>query len=218
MDKNLSKSFGPLLEKLEKLNKVQRILISTAIFGLLIGGFIYLSYWPKHEQINRLSSELDKLEEKLEVAKKNAADLDKFKAKMREAESQFQLAMKKLPEKEEIPSLLASISNSGQQVGLEFQLFEPKAEKKKEFYAEIPVVINVKGDYHNTALFFDQVARLPRIVTIENIQMTPVKGKSSRELSTKCMAVTYKFLEQSEQNKKSADKNKKKKPTRRKKK
>ena len=216
MDKGLAKSFGPLLEKLEKLNKVQRILISTAIFGLLIGGFIYLSYWPKYEDINRLSSELEKLEEKLETAMKNAADLDKFKAKMSEAESQFQMAMKKLPEKEEIPSLLASISNSGQQVGLEFQLFEPRAEKKKEFYAEIPVVINVKGDYHNTALFFDQVARLPRIVTIENIQMSPIKGKS-RELSTKCMAVTYKFLEQSEQNKDSAKKNKKKKPRRRKK-
>ena len=216
MDKGLAKSFGPFLEKLEKLNKVQRILISTAIFGLLIGGFIYLSYWPKYEDINRLSSELEKLEEKLETAMKNAADLDKFKAKMSEAESQFQMAMKKLPEKEEIPSLLASISNSGQQVGLEFQLFEPKAEKKKEFYAEIPVVINVKGDYHNTALFFDQVARLPRIVTIENIQMSPIKGKS-RELSTKCMAVTYKFLEQSEQNKNSAKNKKKKKPRRKKK-
>ena len=217
MDKGLAKSFGPLLEKLEKLNKVQRILISTAIFGLLIGGFIYLSYWPKYEDINRLSSELEKLEEKLQTAMKNAADLDKFKAKMAEAESQFQMAMKKLPEKEEIPSLLASISNSGQQVGLEFQLFEPKAEKKKEFYAEIPVVMNIVGDYHNTALFFDQVARLPRIVTIENIQMSPIKGKS-RELSTKCMAVTYKFLEQSEQNKNSEKKTKKKKPSRRKKK
>ena len=217
MDKGLAKSFGPLLEKLEKLNKVQRILISTAIFGLLIGGFIYLSYWPKYEDINRLSSELEKLEQKLETAMKNAADLDKFKAKMAEAESQFQMAMKKLPEKEEIPSLLASISNSGQQVGLEFQLFEPRAEKKKEFYAEIPVVINVKGDYHNTALFFDQVARLPRIVTIENIQMAPVNGKNSRDLSTKCMAVTYKFLEQSEQNKDSAKNKKKKKPRRKKK-
>jgi type IV pilus assembly protein PilO len=212
MDNNLKKSFGPILEKLEKLNKIQRILISTAIFCLLVGGFIYLSYWPKHERINKLTSELEKLEEKLETAMKNAADLDKFKAKMREAESQFQMAMKKLPEKEEIPSLLASISNSGQQVGLEFQLFEPKPEKKKEFYAEIPVVINVKGDYHNTALFFDQVARLPRIVTIENIEMTPVKGNSSRDLSTKCMAVTYKFLEQSEQKNSPAKKTSKRKP------
>jgi type IV pilus assembly protein PilO len=206
MENGLAKSAQPFLEKIEKLPKVQRILITAVIFGLLIGGFIYFLYWPKYESINRLNSELDKLESKLATAKKNAADLEKFQAKMKEAESQFQMAMKKLPEKEEIPSLLSSISNSGQQVGLEFLLFEPKAEKKKEFYAEIPVVMNIVGDYHNTALFFDQVARLPRIVTIEDIQMAPAKDKDSRDLSTKCMAVTYKFIEPSEQ-KSSAKKN-----------
>jgi type IV pilus assembly protein PilO len=207
MDKGLASSIEPFLEKVEKLSRVQRILIWAVVFGLIAGGFIYFSYWPKYETINRLNTELDKLEKKLTTAKKNAADLEKFQAKMREAESQFQMAMRKLPEKEEIPSLLASISNSGQQVGLEFLLFEPKSEKKKEFYAEIPVVMNVVGDYHNTALFFDQVARLPRIVTIENIQMAPAKGKKPRELSTKCMAVTYKFIESSEQG---SAKNKKK--------
>lgn len=215
MDNGLAKSFEPFLEKLEKLSKVQRILISTVVFALIVGGFIYLLYWPKYERISRLDTQLDKLEAKLTTAKKNAADLDKFKAKMAEAESQFQMAMKKLPEKEEIPSLLASISSSGQQVGLEFLLFEPKPEKKKEFYAEIPVVMSIVGDYHNTALFFDQVARLPRIVTIENIQITPAKKKGIRELSTKCMAVTYKFIEPSEQNKKSSKKKRKKKKRRR---
>jgi type IV pilus assembly protein PilO len=217
MDNGLAKSFEPFLEKLEKLSKVQRILISTVIFGLIVGGFIYLLYWPKYERISRLDTELDKLEAKLKTAMKNAADLEKFQAKMNEAESQFQMAMKKLPEKEEIPSLLSSISSSGQHVGLEFLLFEPKPEKKKEFYAEIPVVMNVVGDYHNTAKFFDQVARLPRIVTIENIQMTPASKKGSRELSTKCMAVTYKFIEPSEQNNNSAKKNAKKKPRKKKK-
>jgi type IV pilus assembly protein PilO len=216
MDNGLAKSFEPFLEKLEKLSRVQRILISTVIFALIVGGFIYFLYWPKYERIDRLNTELDKLEAKLATAMKNAADLDKFKAKMDEAESQFQMAMKKLPEKEEIPSLLSSISSSGQQVGLEFLLFEPKPEKKKEFYAEIPVVMSIVGDYHNTALFFDQVARLPRIVTIENIQMTPAKEKDSRDLSTKCMAVTYKFIEPTDQKNSSAKKNTKKKPKRKK--
>jgi type IV pilus assembly protein PilO len=216
MNNGLAKSFEPFLEKLEKLSRVQRILISTVIFGLIVGGFIYFLYWPKYERIDRLNTELDKLEAKLATAMKNAADLDKFKAKMDEAESQFQMAMKKLPEKEEIPSLLSSISSSGQQVGLEFLLFEPKPEKKKEFYAEIPVVMSIVGDYHNTALFFDQVARLPRIVTIENIQMTPAKEKYSRDLSTKCMAVTYKFIEPTDQKNSSAKKNTKKKPRRKK--
>ena len=112
---------------------------------------------------------------------------------MQEAEVQFKTAMKALPEKEEIPSLLTSISRSGQDVGLEFLEFTPKAEKRKEFYAEIPVSIKVNGGYHDLAIFFDKVARLSRIVNIKDINMGP--GKDSQELNTKCMAVTYKFVE-----------------------
>ena len=194
MDNSLAKSVEPFFEKIEKLTRVQRIAISTAIFGLIAAGFIYLLYWPKYDKIKQLNTNLEKLEKKLETAKRNAQDLKKFQAKMKEAEAQFRLAMKKLPEKEEIPSLLSSISNSGQRVGLEFLLFEPKAEKKKEFYAEIPVAMNIKGDYHNLAIFFDQVARLSRIVNIKNIQITRDKGKNNHLLSTKCMAVTYKFV------------------------
>jgi type IV pilus assembly protein PilO len=195
MENSLAKSVEPFLEKVEKLSRVQRIVISAVIFALIAGGFIYFLYWPKYEQIKRLNTQLEKLEEKLKVAKRNAMDLKKFQAKMKEAEAQFQMAMKKLPEKEEIPSLLSSISSSGQQVGLEFLLFEPKPEKKKEFYAEIPVAMNIKGDYHNMAIFFDQVARLSRIVNIENIQISSAKDKESKDLSTKCMAVTYKFID-----------------------
>jgi type IV pilus assembly protein PilO len=192
---DLAASIEPFFEKVEKLSRVQRIAISAAIFGLIAGCFIYFLFWPKFEQINRLNTQLDKLEKKLETAKRNAKNLKKFQAKMKEAEAQFQMAMKKLPEKQEIPSLLSSISDSGQQVGLEFLLFEPKAEKKKEFYAEIPVAMNIKGDYHNLAMFFDKVARLSRIVNIQNIQITNSKEKNTRDLSTRCMAVTYKFLE-----------------------
>jgi type IV pilus assembly protein PilO len=214
MEKGLAKSVEPFFEKVEKLSKIQRMVISTLLFALIAGGFIYFSYWPKFEQISKLNTKLDQLEKKLEIAQKNAADLKKFQAKMEEAEAQFKMAMKKLPEKEEIPSLLASISNSGQQVGLEFLLFEPKPEKKKEFYAEIPVAMNIKGDYHNLALFFDQVARLSRIVNIQNIQMAPGKDKGNRDLNARCLAVTYKFVEPTENNdtkKKSNIKKKKKK-------
>jgi type IV pilus assembly protein PilO len=193
--KGLAKSIEPFFERVEKLSKLQRILISSIFFLLIVGVFAYFLYWPKFEKINSLSKELEKLENELSIAKKNAADLKKFQAQMKEAEAQFKLAMKKLPEKEEIPSLLSSISTSGQEVGLEFLLFEPKPEKNKEFYAEIPVAMNIKGDYHNLAIFFDQVARLSRIVNIENIQMSPAKGESNTELNTKCTAVTYKFVD-----------------------
>jgi len=193
--KGLAKAIEPFFEKVEKLSKVQRILISTGFFTLLAGVFIYFLLWPKFEKINLLKADLKEIEKKLTAAKRNAADLNKFQAKMKEAEAQFKLAMRKLPEKEEIPSLLTSISNSGQQVGLEFLLFEPKPEKVKEFYAEIPVAMSIKADYHNLAIFFDQVARLSRIVNIRDIRIGHTKSKDSKDLSTRCTAVTYKFIE-----------------------
>jgi type IV pilus assembly protein PilO len=214
MATGLAESIEPFFEKVEKLSRIQRIAISVALFGLVAGGFIYFLFLPKYEQIKRLDTQLEQLEKKLNTAKRNAKDLKKFQTKMKEAQAQFKLAMQKLPEKEEIPSLLSSISFSGRQVGLEFLLFEPKGEKKKEFYAEIPVAMNIQGDYHNLALFFDQVARLSRIVNIQNIQIARPKKKkkgasSGGNLITKCMAVTYKFIEDTGPKKKSKKKKKK---------
>ena len=219
--KGLAKSIEPFLEKVENLSKAQRILISAVFSIVILAVFIYFFYWPKFEKIASLKTQLTTIEAKLATAKRNAAGLKKFQAKMKEAEAQFNMAMKKLPEKEEIPSLLTAISDSGQAVGLEFLLFEPKAEKKKEFYAEIPVAMSLRGDYHNLAIFFDQVARLNRIVNVENIQMSRGKGKkastsanANRVLTATCTAVTYKFID--EPPKKVSKKKKKKKKKRKK--
>ena len=181
------------ISKIENLSKIQRILIFSGVFVLIIAIFVYVLFKPKLEKISSLSNELDTLEKKLVVAKKNAEDLETFQERMKEAELQFKTAMKALPEKEEIPSLLTSISRSGQDVGLEFLLFEPKTEVRKDFYAEIPVAMQVKGGYHDLAFFFDKVARLSRIVNIKNIAMG--RAKDSEELSASCTAVTYKFVE-----------------------
>lgn len=188
-----AKGVDAFFGKVEKLSKVQRILIFSSVFVAVVAIFVFLLYKPKLEQISNLKKQLKTLENKLIVAKKNAADLEKFQKKMQEAEVQFKTAMKALPEKEEIPSLLTSISRSGQDVGLDFLLFEPKSEIRKEFYAEIPVAMQVKGGYHDLAIFFDKVARLSRIVNIKNIKMA--RAKDSMDLNTSCTAVTYKFVE-----------------------
>jgi type IV pilus assembly protein PilO len=180
-------------ESIEKLSKAQRILISVGVFAVIIGLFVYLLYMPKFSDIDRLDKKLQTLEKKLASAKRNAASLKKFQAKMKEAEAQFKAAMRALPEKGEIPSLLTHISKSGHDVGLDFLLFEPKPEIRKEFYAEIPVAINVKGGYHDMAMFFDRVARLSRIVNVKNITMG--REREGEDLNTRCTAVTYKFVE-----------------------
>ena len=159
----------------------------------MVGAAVWFQFLPQYEEISQLDEKLQGLEKKLATAKVNAAELGKFQAKMQEAEAQFKIAMRALPENQEIPSLLTSISKSGQEVGLEFLLFEPKPETRQGFYAEIPVAMSLRGDYHKLAVFFDKVARLSRIVNINNISVTP--SKDGRELNTACTAVTYKFVE-----------------------
>jgi type IV pilus assembly protein PilO len=188
-----AKGVDAFFAKIENLSKVQRILIFSFVFIAIIAIFVFVLYKPKLEQISNLNKQLNTLEQKLLVAKRNAADLKKFQTMMQEAEVQFKTAMRALPEKEEIPSLLTSISRSGQDVGLEFLLFEPKPEVRKEFYAEIPVAMKVKGGYHDLAIFFDKVSRLSRIVNIKNISMG--REKEGTALNTSCTAVTYKFVE-----------------------
>jgi type IV pilus assembly protein PilO len=189
----IQESGSLFLEKIEKLLLWQRVAILAGLIVLVVGAAAWFQFLPQYEEISQLDEKLQGLEKKLATAKINAAELGKFQAKMQEAEAQFKIAMRALPENQEIPSLLTSISKSGQEVGLEFLLFEPKPETRREFYAEIPVAMSLRGDYHNLAIFFDKVARLSRIVNINNISVTP--GKDGRELNTACTAVTYKFVE-----------------------
>jgi len=200
---------NPVFEKLEQLTKIQRIGIWAGVLVLIVAAFVYFSYLPNFKQIDTLRNKLAKVEKELEVAKKNARELNAYRKKMQEAEEQFKIVMQALPEKEEIPTLLTGISRAGKESGLEFLLFQPKPERKKDFYAEIPVSIRVLGDYHGVATFFENVAELNRIVNIRNIHMSPDKG--SKKLVTSCSAVTYKFLEASKQPNKKRRKSKRKK-------
>ena len=187
-------SLEPFFDKIEKLPKLHRMLVSIAIFLVIVAAFVWLLYMPKYEDIDRLEQQLARLQKDLSKAKKNAKDLKKFQKRMQRAEAQYKKVMKSLPEKEEIPSLLTAISDSGRDSGLEFLLFQPKKEVKKNFYAEIPVQMRIAGSYHNVAIFFDRVARLNRVVNLRNINMKPTKNGKS--LTTTCTAVTYKFLDQ----------------------
>jgi type IV pilus assembly protein PilO len=189
-------ALAPLFEKMEELSRPQRIGLYVGVLVVLIGLVVYLLIWPKHVEIDTLGKQLAAVQQELQKAKKNAAELNDWRAKMKKKEAEYRTVMRALPEKEEIPSLLAGISQAGKDAGLEFLLFQPKPEVKKDFYAEIPVNINVSGSYHQVAVFFDKVANLPRIVNIRNMKMTPQSQKGSHDrLTTACQAVTYKFIE-----------------------
>ncbi len=191
-----NRKLAPYFEKMERLTKIQRIVIYAVTLLVIVGVSYWFFFRPKYDTIEQLDKRLVAIQAELAKAKKNAQELNDWRSKMKQKETQYRTVMRALPEKEEIPSLLAGISQAGKDAGLEFLLFQPKPESVKGFYAEIPVDINVAGTYHQVAVFFDKVANLPRIVNIRNIKMTPQGQKDvGGSLTTVCQAVTYKFVE-----------------------
>lgn len=189
---NTSKQLDRLFDRVSELSKIQRIMICVGVFVIIFVLFWFLSYWPRWQSIGKLNAENKRLSAELMRSKKNAQQLDTLRKEFVSKQREFNLVMKSLPEKEEISSLLTGVSQSGQQAGLEFLLFQPQGDVNKNFYAEIPVSIRVRGGYHNVAQFFDKVANLSRIVNIRNIKMSRDKTGA---LTTSCEAVTYKFIE-----------------------
>ncbi len=200
---------GAFFEKVEKLKMIHRILILVGTIVLLAGIFVALVYIPQSNEITRLNKEISGLEKKINQAKIKARTLKKFEAEQVEVEAQFREALKLLPNKREIPTLLRGITQLGSDANLEFLLFSPKKEKARDFYLEIPVSMEVSGTYHDVATFFDKVGRMKRIVNILDISMKPIKERSTN-LTTKCNAVTYRFKRKVDEKTKTG-KNKKKK-------
>jgi len=193
---------GPMLDafadKVAKLSRMQRFLIVIVILAILIGPFVYFVYLPKTDTIDKLTAEHEKLEAKLARLKIKAAKLKALQAEKKRKEADFKIVRKALPNQKDIPDLLATISRAGSDSGLEFVLFKPVKAKKRGFYSEIPVKLNVKGGYHNVAQFFDKIAQLPRIVNMKNITVKTA-GKT---LNTSCTAVTYMFVPEKKKKKK----------------
>lgn len=186
-----------LFEQVEKIKLPVRIAIFAGTIVLLAAVFIYFLYLPVADEIEKLERERSGLVQKLNRARIRAKNLRKFEQEFAQVDAQFQEALKLLPNKKEIPSLLRSITQLGADAELEFRLFSPQRERPGDFYMEIPVSLEVSGTYHNVAVFFDKVGQMERIVNILNVSMTPIKPRSTT-LITKCDAVTYRFKGESD--------------------
>ncbi len=172
---------------------LHRILIFAGTVVLLGGLFICLSYVPKTKEISMVTRRIADLTKKEYKAGRIAANHDKFKAEMAEVDALFREALATLlPKERELPNLLSNITELGLESNLEFRLFRPKKEKVKAFYIEVPVSIEVRGKFHDIAVFFDKVGRMKRLVNILNVSITPEK-RISTILKATCTVITYRF-------------------------
>src|ERR1700753_2835890 len=139
--------------------------------------------------------ELD-LRAQFETKQQRAANLDAYRAQIGEMERTFGAMLRQLPGKTEVPNLLVDISQTGLAAGLNEKLFQPGAEKSNGFYAELPIKIRLVGSYHQFGAFVSGIAALPRIVTLNDIEISPVDNKSGYDnLTMDVTAKTYRYIE-----------------------
>ena len=181
-----------LIEKVEKIKMLYRILILVGTFLLLASVFVFLVYLPKAEKISQAKKEIVGLQKQISKARITIKDLAKLEKEEALVDAQFKEALRLLPDKREIPNLLRSVTQLGSQSNLKFRLFRPMNERPRDFFIEIPVSVEVSGKYHNVAMFFDRVGRMKRIINILNVTMVPEKPLSTK-LKTTCEAITFRF-------------------------
>jgi len=165
----------------------------------VLGAYYFLGFQPRVDALRSLEADYEKLGKELRENQAIADNLPLVKEEVRRLDEKLAQALEKLPNKEEIPSLLQTVSDLGKESGLEFLLFKPAPPVPKDFYAEVPLELQILGRYHDLATFFDKIGRLPRIVTIEDIDFaSPKQGPGGMKLTVTCRALTFKFLEPGE--------------------
>ena len=139
-----------------------------------------------------------KLKEEYKGKKQQAVNLDLHRQQLREIDSSFGALLKQLPNKSQMDALLVDINQAGLGRGLQFELFRPSPqESMHDFYAELPVSVRVTGGYHYMGQFASDIAQLSRIVTLNDIVITPV-GKDSSVLAMDTVAKTFRYLDEEE--------------------
>lgn len=170
---------------------VKLIVLVVVFAGTLFGGYKYLVE-DRITELDRVTAEEQELRDQFSRKQARAANLDAYKAQLEEMRRSFGAMLRQLPGETEVPNLLIDISQAGLASGLEQERFVPQSESAKEFYAELPIQIRLKGNFHQFGEFASSVAALPRIVTLHDISIT---GGSPNDLTMNVVAKTYRYIE-----------------------
>ena len=187
-----------LLERPGK-QKLGILIVAIILIGALYYSFLYS---PRADEVAKLADSVEIARNEKMVKTQKSANLARLRKELQQLDIALKRALAQLPEKGEIPDLLSNISAKAQQAGLDIVLFRPRAENFQDFYAEVPVDITVKGNFHNTVSFFDEVSRLDRLVNINNIGFkNPTVNGERIMLETTSVATAFRFLNDAERKK-----------------
>lgn len=166
------------------------LVVFVTIFGLLwyawLDGLSIELEADQQKEVELRSVYVDKL--------RQAINLESLKKQLEEVRQYVNQLEKQLPSKAEMDALLSDINQAGLGRSLQFDLFRPGQVVVKEYYAELPISVKISGGYHDIGMFASDIAHLSRIVTLSEVQLTPVKDKSN-QLMLEGVAKTFRYLD-----------------------
>lgn len=181
-------------------------LVQGIVIGVFCAGLAFAGYWflikDEFENLERAERKEQQLRDTFEDRQQKAANLDDYKQQLAQMEESFGAMLRQLPGETEIANLLQDISQTRASVGLDEELFRPESERPRDFYAEAPIRIRVVGDFHQMGKFASGLAALPRIVTLNNVNISQGGGNRDSQpgetLVMEATAMTYRYLDGNE--------------------
>jgi type IV pilus assembly protein PilO len=190
-------------EQLEKLGKIPRPVRYGAVAGILVAiamGYIFLFYQDSHNTLVQYRSTEQELQRRLTNIRAVANNVGKFEQEVAALERELEVALKQLPNRKQFEDLLQDITTAGKKVGVAIKSIVRESEIAHDFYAEVPFKLELEGSYHNIAMFFERVAKLPRIVNVGSMTVKAIGDLGGEKLlKVEGTATTFRFLSAEEQ-------------------
>ncbi|MBL93087.1 MAG: hypothetical protein CMH56_14900 [Myxococcales bacterium] len=197
------------LEQFAKIPFQIKVLALAGALTVIVGGNYFVIILEKQRAIEDYTSQIETTESELGSLRKEASDKEKKEKTITSLKKQLAAAEERLPKKAEIPQLLRDIEYEAEQSGLVFEEFTPLKESRVGDFAHVPVTMNVKGSYHEFAMFLDRLAQMPRIVNATSLSLSePLLEEKKIVMKGSFLATTYRYLDENERGSKKAKKGK----------
>lgn len=165
---------------------------ALVFFGVLIGLY-FLDIQSSIERYDQVIAQEDVIKKDFETKAFRVANLDAYKKQLAEIEASFGSLLRQLPRDTEVPGLLEDITASAVGANLDIRSIKLDKEIETEFYTELPINIDVVGEYHDFGAFVSAVAGLGRIVTLHDFSVVPTGKQNNNQLNLKITAKTYRY-------------------------
>ena len=184
-----------VLNTLHKAPLGQKVGVVAAVVVALTVANWYFLVDPMQTQITQRQASLRSLEDELIQKQSIANNLAQFKHEKEILERRLAQALTELPNEANVDDLIRSLSEIGTKSGLTINSIDPQNEQRQSFYAQIPIVMAVSGNYHEIGVFLDALSKLARIVNVTNIKMGGAKLLNEKlVVNASYVATTFRFL------------------------